>query len=165
MFRDTKKNAVRSLTMAAMIAAGYLVLTFLSSLVGLSSGAIQVRLSEALCVLAAFSPSAIAGLTIGCFFANFMTGALLLDVLFGTLATFLGAVGTYLLRRHAVLRLCPPIIANTVIVGLVLRYCYGLSLPLWMLMAGVLAGEVIAAGVLAYLFGRALEKHASAFFS
>jgi uncharacterized membrane protein len=164
MFRDTKKNAVRSLTMAAMIAAGYVVLTLLSFLVGLSSGAIQVRLSEALCVLAAFSPSAIAGLTIGCFFANFMTGALLLDVLFGTLATFLGAVGTYLLRRHAVLRLCPPIIANTVIVGLVLRYAYGLS-PLWMLMAGVLVGEVIAAGALAYLFGRALEKHASTFFS
>ncbi len=163
--RNKKKNALRSLTMSAMIAAGYLALTFLSSLAGLSSGAIQLRLSEILCVFAAFSPCAIAGLSVGCLLANFLTGALLFDVFFGTLATLIGAVGTYLLRRHAILRLVPPIVSNTVTVGLLLRYCYGMQLPIFVLMTGVFAGELVTAGALAYLFGRAWEKRAPAFFS
>ena len=84
------QQRVRFITLAAIIAALYVVLTLVSAVFGLSSGVIQVRISESLCILAFFTPSAIPGLTIGCLVSNLVTGANILDVVFGTLATFLG---------------------------------------------------------------------------
>lgn len=106
---------------AAVYAACTLIaMLFLSSL---AWGPIQFRVSEALCVLALFTPAAIPGLTLGCVIANVAnivlsgTGALgLLDVVFGSLATCLGALFTWKLRRHPLLAIAGPVISNALIV-------------------------------------------------
>ncbi len=159
-----KSNSIYRLTFAAMIAGLYLLFTLISSAVGLSSGLIQLRLSEILCILPALFPPAIAGLGVGCLLANILCGAMWWDVLFGTLATVLGAVGTYLLRRHTFLRLLPPILTNAVAVGLMLRYVYGFTLPLWLLMASVAIGEAVTAGVMGHFFVIALQKRLPSLF-
>ena len=84
--RSTKKT--RYMTRAAVIAALYVVLTYLSALFGLSGqNLIQVRLSEALCILPYFTSAAVPGLAIGCLISNILTGAHVLDIVFGTLAS------------------------------------------------------------------------------
>ncbi len=142
----SQKN--RNVSLAALIAALYVVLTFLSNAFGMASGMIQVRISEALCILPIFTPWAIPGLTLGCFFSNLLTGCALPDIIFGTFATLMGAVGTYYLRSYRFLSPLPPIVANTVIIPFVLRYAYHLTEALPFMMLTVGAGEVISCGVL-----------------
>ena len=103
---------------AALIAAIYVALTYLSSIAGLASGTIQVRISEALCILPVFTTAAIPGLWLGCFLANMLTGGIPVDVLCGSIATLIGAFGTYALRKHKFACTWPPVIANMVIVYL-----------------------------------------------
>jgi len=122
-----RNKNVTVITQAAIIAALYVVLTMIANALGLANYAIQVRFSEALCILPFFTVAAIPGLTLGCLLANLLTGALVWDVLFGSVATLIGAVGTYLLRKHKFLMTLPPVIANAVIVPLVLRYGYGIT--------------------------------------
>ena len=98
-----RNKKVLFIVQAAMIAALYVVLTYITNLLGLASGSIQIRFSEALCILPVFTPAAIPGLWLGCLLANTLTGAIVYDIVFGSIATLLGAVGTYLLRRHKVL--------------------------------------------------------------
>ena len=99
----------------AVIAALYVVLTMLANALGLANYAIQVRFSEALTILPVFTPAAIPGLFLGCIISNTMTGCMLLDIIFGSLATLIGAFGTYLLRdKNKWLAPLPPIIANTI---------------------------------------------------
>ena len=115
----------KNLTRAAIIAALYAVLTHLQNLLlpGSASWAIQCRLSEALCVLAFFTPAAIPGLTIGCFLFNItFAAALPLDMVVGTLATFLATLGMRLTRRITfrnlpLLGLLMPAVTNAVLVG------------------------------------------------
>jgi uncharacterized membrane protein len=143
------QQRVRFVTLAAIIAALYVVLTLISAVFGLSSGVIQVRISEALCVLTFFTPAAIPGLTIGCLISNIVTAANILDIVFGTLATFLGAVGGYMLRKRKWLITLPTVLANTVIVPLVIVYGFGVTdvaLPLVAL--SVCIGEIISASLL-----------------
>lgn len=158
----TKKSV--NLTQAAMIAALYVVLTQISHLFGLDSHAIQLRFSEALTILPFFTPVAIPGLFIGCILANFFAGCLPWDIVFGSLATLLGALGTYSLRKFRWLAPLPPIIANTVIVPFVLAYVYKFegSIPYFMLTVGI--GELLSCGVLGMLFMSALDKHAKQLF-
>ena len=120
-----KTKDIRYLTEAASIAAIYIVLTYLAWGFDLASGAIQCRISEALTVLPFFTPAAIPGLSIGCVLANFLTGAPLPDVIFGSLATLLGACGSYVLRKNRYLVSIPPVIANALIIPFVLRFSYG----------------------------------------
>ena len=146
-----KKNQqrVRFITLASTIAALYVVLTLISAVFGLSSGAIQIRISEALCVLTFFTPAAIPGLTIGCLISNLITGANLLDVVFGTLATLIGAVGGYYLRKNKWLITLPTVLANTIIIPLVIVYGFGvtdMSLPF--IAFTVCLGEIISATLL-----------------
>ena len=75
---------------AAVIAALYVVLTLIANALGLANHAIQIRISEALTILPLFTPAAIPGLFIGCILANFLTGCLIWDIVFGSLATLLG---------------------------------------------------------------------------
>ena len=134
------------LAQAGIIAALYVVLTYVSGLFGLSSGAIQVRISEALCILTFFTPAAIPGLTIGCFLANLVLGSPWQDIVFGTLATLLGAVGGYFLRKISVwLVAIPTVLANAVIIPPVLIYAYHVEDAWWFLCLTVGAGEAIAA--------------------
>ena len=159
-----KHNKSAFLTQSGVIAALYVVLTLVAKVMGLDSGQIQLRLSEALCVLPVFLPAAVPGLTVGCLLANFLCGNIFWDVLFGTLATLIGAVGTRLLRKRPLLALLPPIAANTVIVPFVLAYAYGLpgGVPLFMLTVGM--GEVLSCGVLGRVLWKALDKRKEALF-
>lgn len=152
------------ITQAAVIAALYVVLTYLAALLGISSGAIQVRFSEALTVLPYFIPAAIPGVTIGCFLANMLTGGAVLDIVFGTLATLIGCVGSYLLRKHKWLVPIPPIIANMFIVPWVLQTAYGVTDAYWYLMITVGIGEVISCYVFGMILLFALDKNKKAIF-
>lgn len=146
------------LTQSAMIAAVYVVFTIFIASFNLASGAIQIRVSEAMTVLPAFTNAAVPGLFVGCLIANLITGCAPMDVLFGSIATLIGAVGTYALRRkHRFLASVPPILANTLIIPFVLRYVYDIpgSIPLFMLTVG--AGEVISCGVLGQILYHALS--------
>ncbi len=152
------RNKTRNLCLCASIAAIYVVLTLFSTLFGLSSGAIQLRLSEMLCILPMFNPVAIGGLTLGCLIANFLSGCVMIDVIFGTLATLSGAVGTYLLRKQKYLAFLPPIISNAVIVPLVLKYAYGIGDAYWFLVLTVGIGELISVGVFGFFLHRAIRN-------
>lgn len=159
-----RHNKSAFLTQSGVIAALYVVLTLLAKLLGLDSGQIQLRLSEALCVLPVFLPAAVPGLTVGCLLANILCGNIFWDVIFGTLATLMGAVGTRMLRNRPLLALLPPILANTLIVPFVLAYAYGLpgGVPLFMLTVGM--GEVLSCGVLGRVLWKALDKRKEVLF-
>ena len=159
-----RKSNIMSLVTAAMIAALYVVLSFAIRLLGLDSGAIQVRVSEALTILPYFTPAAIPGLFIGCLLSNVMTGCALPDIIFGTLATLIGAVFTRKLRRYKWLAPIPPILSNAVIVPFVLLYAYGIK-PLWFSFVTVTAGEIISCGVLGMILLFSLQKYANRIFT
>ena len=156
-----KKNRARILfvTEAALIAALYTVLTVFVGAFGLANGAIQFRISEALCVLPFFTPAAIPGLTVGCLLSNLFTGCIWQDVVFGTLATLIGAYGAHLLRRIPWLIPFPPVLANTLIVPPVLAYGYGFEegLPYLMLTVGI--GEVLSAYVCGMVLFAAIKPY------
>lgn len=152
-----KNKKVLFLTQAAMIAAIYVVLTIIFR--PFSFGEIQVRIAEALTILPFFTPAAIPGLFIGCLIGNLLGGSVLWDVIFGSLATLIGALFTYLLRnRSKYLAPLPPILANTVIVPFVLYYAYGVNLPIPLMMLTVGIGEVISCGVLGMIVYTGLRK-------
>lgn len=150
------------LTYGAVIAAVYTVLTMVFA--PISFGPVQFRISEVLCILPFFTPAAVPGLFLGCLVSNLLCGAAALDVIFGSLATLIGAAGSYLLRRNKWLVCIPPIVANAVIIPWVLRYAYGSAdiIPFAMLTVG--AGEVLAAGVLGNLLLVTLERYRKVIF-
>lgn len=149
---------VKTLCVGGAIAALYVVLTIIANAFGLASGAIQVRLSEALTILPCYTAAAVPGLTVGCVLANLITGCAAWDVVFGSLATLIGAVGTRLLRDKPLLAWIPPVLSNAIIVPFVLQKVYGVPDAWWYLMLTVGAGEVIACGVLGLLLYKSLSK-------
>ena len=158
-----KNKSTLFLAQGAMIAAVYVVLTLVFA--PISYGEVQVRVSEALTVLPFFTPAAVPGLFVGCLIANILGGAILPDIIFGSIATLLGAVGTYLLRKRTrFLAPIPPIVANTVIVPFVLYYGYGVNLPIPFMMLTVGLGEVISCGVLGLIVQTVLMKYRKVLF-
>lgn len=137
-----RENKVTFLTQSALIAAVYVVLC--AAFAPISYGEVQVRVAEALVILPYFTPAAVPGLFVGCFLSNMIGGSVMADMVFGSLATLLGAAGSYCLRRSRILVLLPPIAANMLIVPYVLRYGYGVPLPIPFMMLTVGIGEVIA---------------------
>lgn len=153
-----KNKGVVFTTQAAMIAAIYVVLTVVFA--PFSFGSVQVRIAEALTILPAFTPAAIPGLFVGCLIGNILGGAMLPDIIFGTLATLIGAVFTYILRnQNKFLAPLPPIVANTVIIPYVLRFAYGEAIPIPLLMLSIGIGEVISCGVLGMTLYFTLNKY------
>ena len=150
------------MTQAAAIAAIYVVLTLVFSAISFKE--VQVRVSEALTILPYFTPAAIPGLFIGCLISNITGGAILPDIIFGSLATLIGAAGSYLLRKNKWLTPVPPIVANTLIVPFVLRFGYGVNLPIPLMMLTVGIGEVISCGVLGMILLFALERYKNVIF-
>ena len=145
------KNLTVRLTRGAAIATLYVALTWLSAIFGLSSGVIQFRISEALCILPIFFPEAVLGLFIGCILANLLTGALIWDIVFGALATLLGALGARLLRKLPEaakwFSTVPTVLANVLIVPPVLIYAYGVPDAWWFIALTVFIGEAVCAGI------------------
>ena len=151
-----KNQKVMFVTRAAMIAAIYVVLSVVFAPFG--SKAVQVRIAEALTILPFFSPAAVPGLFVGCLIGNVLAGGILPDVIFGSLATLIGALGTRALRgTRPILGALPPIISNMIIVPLVLRYGYGDPLPIPYMMLTVGIGEIISCGVLGMILYAALK--------
>ena len=158
-----KNKSTLFLTQAAMIGAVYVVLTFVFA--AISFGEVQIRIAEALTILPMFTPAAIPGLFVGCLLGNILGGAVLPDIIFGSLATLIGAVGTWMLRKKSpVLGCIPPILANTIIVPFVLRYAYGVELPIPFMMLTVGIGEIIGCGVLCVLLFHLLKKYSGRIF-
>lgn len=163
--KKTTQNTLLFLTRSGIIAALYTVLTYLTSLFGLASGPVQFRLSEALCILPVFLPEGAAGLTVGCLVSNLVTGGHILDIIFGTLATALGALGTQFLCRIKrfpyVLYTLPSVLSNAIIVPLVL--CYTLNGEFthafyWPTVGSVALGESVVCFVLGTLLYLAIKK-------
>lgn len=154
---------VKFLTHAALIAALYVLLTYLAAAMGLSSGVVQIRFSEALCVLPYFIPAAVPGLTVGCILANALTGCALWDVIFGSFATLIGAVLARMLRKHKWLVPLPSVLANMAIVPPVLKMVYGAPDAYLFLLLTVGIGEVISIYGLGMLLLFALEKRRKIF--
>ena len=142
---------------AAAIAALYVILTVIGA--PLASGVIQIRFAEALTVLPYFTAAAVPGLFGGCLLANLVTGCAPWDVVFGSLATLIGAVLARLLRRYRPLVPVPNILSNTMIVPLVLRYVYGAEEALPFLFLTVGLGELLSSGVLGLILLSVLRKY------
>ena len=158
-----KNQKVTFMTQAAMIAAIYVVLTFVFA--PFSFGEVQIRISEALTILPLFTPAAIPGLFTGCLIGNILGGAILPDIIFGSLATLIGAFFTYQLRsKNPFLGLLPPIIANVFVVPFVLRYGYSVALPIPFMMLTVGIGEIISCGLLGLIIYYALKKYKNILF-
>lgn len=158
MYKRKRKTAF--LTQSAMIAALYVILTEISALLGISSGIIQFRLSEMFAVLPIFTPAAVPGLFIGCIISNILAGGVIWDVVFGSVATLIGATGAYYLRKKSLYLVpLPTVAANMLIVPFVLRYAYGMegSIPFFMLTVGI--GEAVTAGLLGVFLAKTLKKY------
>lgn len=152
-----KENKVTFLTQAALIAAVYVVLCV--AFAPISYGEVQVRVAEALAILPYFTPAAIPGLFVGCFLSNMIGGSILMDMIFGSLATLIGAAGSWYFRKNRILVLIPPIAANTIMVPFVLRFGYGVPLPIPFMMLTVGIGEVIAVAVLGSVLLNVLDRY------
>ena len=150
---------------AAVIAALYTVLTMVAAGFDLASGAVQVRFSEALTILPYFTPAAVPGLTLGCLISNLVTGCALPDIIFGSLATLIGAAGSYALRRNRFLCALPPILSNLLIIPFILSYAYHIpgGIPFFMLTVG--AGEVISCMFLGQILLSALKPFRNRIFN
>ena len=157
-----KENKTRNLVFGALIAAIYVVLTMVFR--PISFGPIQFRISEALCVLPYFTLAAIPGVFIGCLISNLLGGSVMMDVIFGSLATLIGAIGSRLLRRNRFMVSVPPIVSNTLIIPWVLKFAYGSEDLIWYMMVTVGIGEILAIGLLGQLLITALMKYRSVIF-
>ena len=135
----TKPDA-RFIARAAVIAALYVVLTLVFQ--PISYGSVQLRVSEALTILPLFTAAAVPGLFFGCVLANMLGGSVVLDVIFGSVATLIGAALGRLLKGNRWLVPVPAILANTLIIPFVLKYGYGVDLPIPLQMLYILLGEI-----------------------
>ena len=156
-------SRVAYLCRAAIIAALYAVLTLLTA--GFSSGPVQIRLSETLCVLAVFTPAAVPGLTVGCVAANLLTGCALWDVVLGSLCTLFGVLEVRLLRKLPYLAPLPYVAANVIGISFLFYFVYGFRGADWLLYSGLLAvSETISAWVLGIALYLVLRKNARRIF-
>ena len=157
---------IRRISRAAVIGALYVILTMISHIFGLDSGmlpfGIQCRISEALCILPIFCPEAVAGITVGCLIANLLVGGLWQDIIFGTTATLLGALGALALRRlrgrTRVIATLPTVLANGLIIPFVLKLAYGLEDAWWIFAVSVTAGELVSATFLGALLLPVIDR-------
>ena len=160
---ENSRKRTLYIVQAALIAAIYVVLTLVFK--PISFDFIQVRIAEALTILPMFIPAAVPGLFLGCLIANFFGGAVLWDVIFGSLATLVGAFFSYKLKENRWLVPVPPIVANVIVVPLVLKYAYGISeVPLLLMMVYIFVGEFVSCFILGELLASVLIKNHFSFF-
>lgn len=159
----SKRMSTLQIAQGGMIAALYIVLTF--AFAPISFGPVQVRIAEILTILPMFTPSAIYGLFIGCLVGNIVGGAVIWDIIFGSLATLIGAGLGYLLRKNRWLVPIPSILSNAIIVPLILRYGYSIKdIPLHFMVIYIAVGEFISCYVLGEILASALLRHGKALF-
>lgn len=164
------KSNTRNLVFGAVTAAAYVVLTLVSSSIGLAYGPVQVRLSEALCVLAALNPASIAGLTVGCMISNVFSFNLI-DMVVGTAATLVAGCVSYALRKVRIfsvpiLSFISPVIINAVVVGLEIAYFFVDNLTFLTFFSSALsvgAGEAVSCLLIGIPFYKIIEKRTELF--
>lgn len=157
-----KQSRGKYIASAAVIAALYGALTLVLS--PISYNVMQVRLSEGLTVLALYTPAAVPGLFVGCFFANILGPGGLTDAIFGSIATLLGCLGVRALRRKPWLALASDVVSNALIVGLELRYVFALEMHPLICMGWIALGELISVYLPAIPMKRLLDKNAKDIF-
>lgn len=159
-----KKKSTLFLTQAAVIAALYVALTYVSNALGLAYGAVQFRLSEILTLLPVFTPAAIPGLTIGCIIANITSPFGVVDVICGSIATLLAALCTRAMRNirikdMPVLSSLPPVLFNAVIIGLEIWALNGRAAGLFFISAlEIGAGQLVMCVIIGLPFIRVIKK-------
>ncbi len=162
-----KKTKALTLAKAALIAAAYVALTWVSEAIGLGFGAIQLRLSEALTILPVFTPAAIPGLLLGCAIANAGSPLGPIDVVVGTTATLLQVLCTRKLRNVKqknipFLSLWMPVLFNAVFVGAEIAFLSMQEESFWAVFGStalsVGIGELLVCGVLALPLYQLIEK-------
>lgn len=152
-----RNKKVQFITQGAVVAAVYVVLVLLFDT--FSFGPIQFRIAEVLTIMPYFTPAAVPGLFVGCLIANIIGGGLIWDIVFGSIATLIGAIGSYLVRKNKWLVPLPPIVANTIIVPFVLKYAYGYDGLLVYFMATVGLSEIIVCGIIGMALLMVLSKN------
>lgn len=159
-----KNKSTLFITQAAVIAALYVALTYVSRVLGLADNPVQFRLSEILTILPVFTPAAIPGLTIGCIIANLSSPFGIIDIVCGSLASLLAAFTSYAMRNITVKGLpvfssLPPVFFNGLIVGLVIWYLGDKTLSLFVISAlEVMAGEAVMCILIGIPFMAAVKK-------
>lgn len=148
----------KKLLYSAVIAAIYVVLTYIASLMGLSSGAVQLRFSEALTILPIFIPEAVYGVFIGCVISNLLTGSIIWDIIFGSLATLIAAILTRKFRKNIPLAFSFPIIMNTLVVPPIVYFLYRAEGTLILTYFTVFLGEFISVCVFGTILYKSLIK-------
>lgn len=162
MKKNVKSQLIKKIVETSIIAALYVVLTCISNIFGLSYSGVQLRLSEALTILPAISPFAVTGLTLGCFISNLASPLGIIDIIFGTLSTFICAQLTRLCSKVVfkgvpILAPLPPVLVGSALIGFMIALimpegfslyaflissisvgigefivCYGLGIPLFL---------------------------------
>ncbi len=156
-----KMTKTKAVVFTGMVAAIYAVLSLMPGISVLTFGPVQLRIAEALNALALLTPWAIPGLTIGCFVTNLASPMMAVDIVFGTLATLIASLLTYLLRKKPVPALLMPVISNGLIIGAVISIFTESGFGLFANMGLVAAGEAAAC----YIFGLPLYKSLKRFFT
>ncbi len=151
-----KHMVLKDFILQTMIAAIYVVLVYVFQFA--SFGLIQFRIAEVLMILVLFDKKSVIGLTIGCFFANLLGGAILLDVIFGTLATTIAAILMIFTKKMLWLSLLMPAIVNGIIVGILLTYAYDLGM-LYITIPSVFIGEFLVLFVIGLPLYKALKDN------
>ncbi len=160
--KDTRSQVLR-ITQGALIAALYVVLTM--AFAPISFGPMQLRIAEALTILPLFTAAAVPGLFAGCILANILGGGVIWDIIFGSLATLIGAWLGYKLRENRWLVPLPAVVSNTLIIPFVLRYGYGVAdIPLPLMMVYIAAGEIAGCYILGELLGGLLLRYRGVIF-
>ncbi|MCQ2454945.1 MAG: QueT transporter family protein [Clostridia bacterium] len=163
-----RKKYIQKIIFSSCIAATYAGLTYLSGFFGLAYLGLQFRISEVLTILPVFSPSAIWGLVIGCFLGN-IASFNPIDMVFGTLATLISAILTYLLRNIKIkgiplLSLICPVIINALIISFELSFFFsGASQSFIVYFLTVAVGEAVVCLGLGIPFYILLNKHKEIF--
>ena len=162
-----RRQSTLFICQAGIIAALYVALTFVFA--PISFGAVQVRIAEALTILPIFTPAAIPGLFVGCLIGNFLGGGIILDIIFGSIATLIGAIGTRLLRKvlvkgHPVFSFLPPIVSNALIIPFILAYAYGAPDSIIFMMGTVGLGELISVGVFGCILYITIRRYKNVLF-
>ncbi|MBQ2658483.1 MAG: QueT transporter family protein [Erysipelotrichaceae bacterium] len=157
-----KRERLLHLAQGGIIAAAYAALTLIFA--PISFGPVQIRIAESLSILPMFTKAAVPGLFIGCILGNLLGGAVITDVIFGSVATLIGAYLGYLLRKNRWLVPIPTVISNTVIIPLVLYFGYDVQIPIYLMMLYIMAGEFVGSFLLGEVLGDFLLRHKKSFF-
>lgn len=149
---------LKDLTRNAIFTGIYITLCIIFQ--PISYGEVQVRIAEALCILAIFDKYAVYSITLGCLISNIIGGGIILDVVFGSFATFIGLFAIRFIKvNNFFVKMLPSILSNSIIIPLVLRYGYGLNnMPLYISAVFIALGEIISIYIIGYVLYRTLIR-------